>query len=405
VAKKHTPFCDALITLLHILFTGVALLLLAPAAIFCIEVLFSITSPKAVRRHRGVSERPPIAVLMPAHDEASVIANTLDSLGAELRMSDRLLVVADNCSDDTAALAARHGAEVIERFDSAQLGKGYAIDFGITHLSARPPDIVLIIDADCRIEAGSIDLLAERCSELGRPVQALYLMQTPARAGIMTRIAAFAWVVKNLVRPTALHRLGLPCQLMGSGMAFPWRCITRVDLATGDIVEDVLLGIALARAGMPALFCPAAIVTSVFPTSNEGFRSQRTRWEHGHLKVALSAPAVLAQGIATRNVPLIGLALDLCVPPLALLLLLASSFWTLTALFYFLTRIALPLDITSAAVLLLGLSVLLAWIRYGREVITLGELAFAVVYAVWKIPLYARFLIARQLQWVRSKRD
>jgi cellulose synthase/poly-beta-1,6-N-acetylglucosamine synthase-like glycosyltransferase len=395
-----------LITLVHILFTGVAVLLLAPAAIFSIEVLLAvITRQHTVMSQRNGRERAPIAVLMPAHDEATVIASTLATLRAELRSSDRLLVVADNCSDDTATVAARAGAEVVERMDSARRGKGYAIDFGIRHLSARPPGIVVIIDADCRIDAGSIDLLVQECTESGRPVQALYLMQTPPRAGILTRIAAFAWVVKNVVRATALHRLRLPCQLMGSGMAFPWRCITHVDLATGDIVEDVILGIALVRAGMPPVFCPAAKVTSVFPTSNEGFRNQRTRWEHGHLGVALSAPSLLVQGVAARNVPLIGLALDLCVPPLALLLLLGSAFWTLTALLYFLTGAALPLDITTVTVLLLGLSVLLAWARYGREVITLPELALAVVYAAWKIPLYARFLISRQLQWVRSKRE
>jgi cellulose synthase/poly-beta-1,6-N-acetylglucosamine synthase-like glycosyltransferase len=394
-----------LIILVHILLIGVAVLLLAPAAIFSMEVLLAVTHRKTVMSQRDAAQRPPIAVLMPAHDESTVIASTLDSIGAELRRTDRLLVVADNCSDDTAAVAARHGAEVVERIDSARRGKGYAMDFGIRHLAVRPPAIVLIIDADCRVQPGSIDLLAERCMESGRPVQALYLMQTPSRAGIMTRIAAFAWVVKNVVRATALHRLGLPCQLMGSGMAFPWRCITSVDLATGEIVEDVLLGIALVRAAMPPLFCPAAQVTSVFPSSIEGFRSQRTRWEHGHLKVALSAPSLLAEGVAARNVPLIGLAVDLCVPPLALLLLLVFSFWALSALLYFLTRTALPLDITTATVLLLTLSVLLAWVRYGRDTITLAELAFAAVYAVWKIPLYARFLISRQLQWVRSRRD
>ena len=236
-------------------------------------------------------------------------------------------------------------------------------------------------------------------------MQARNLMHTPANAGIMTRIAAFAWVVKNVVRASGMHRLGLPCQLMGTGMAFPWRCISNVDLATGDIVEDVRLGITLTRAAMPPLFCPAARVTSFFPTSNEAFRTQRTRWEHGHLKVALSAPLLILQGVATRNVALIGLALDLLVPPLALLLLLVAGLWGLSALWYVATRSALPFDVTTATMLLLAAAVLLAWLRYGRTIITLRELAFGAVYAVWKIPLYARFVLSRQSQWIRSKRD
>lgn len=392
-----------MIALLQLLSAAAAILLLAPVVILFTEVLLAVTSRPAAAPRAG--KRPSIAVLMPAHDEASLIANTVQTVRAELRESDRLLVVADNCSDDTASIAAHHGAEVIERADLARRGKGYAIDFGIRHLAARPPDVVLIVDADCRIDAASIDLLAQTCADSGRPVQALYLMQTPARSGVMTRIAAFAGVVKNLVRATGMHCLGLPCQLMGTGMAFPWRCIRNVDLATGDIVEDVRLGIALVRASMPPLFCPEARVTSFFPTSNEGFRSQRTRWEHGHLQIALRAPFLLLEAIAARNVALLGLALDLCVPPLALLVLLVATLWTLSAALYVVTRSALPLGITTVSVLLLALAVLLAWVRYGRQIVSLGELALAVVYAAWKIPLYARFLLARQLQWVRSKRD
>ena len=394
-----------MITILRILFAATAVLLLVPVTILFTEVVVAVTARQAIMSQRRRRERPPVAVLMPAHDEALVIASTLDSLRAELHESDRVLVVADNCSDDTAAVAARHGAEVIERIDSARRGKGYAIDFGIRHFAAHPPEVVLVIDADCRIEAGSIDLLVESCVLSGRPVQALYLMDTPPAAGIMTRIAAFAWVVKNVVRATGMHRLRLPCQLMGTGMAFPWRCISRVELATGDIVEDVRLGIALTRAAMPPLFCPAARVTSIFPTSNEGFRSQRTRWEHGHLNIALTAPALLVEAVAARNMALAGLALDLCVPPLALLLLVVAAFWAVSVVFYILTRAALPLGVTTAALVLLALSVLLAWLRYGRQVISLRELALAGVYAVWKIPLYARFLYSRQSRWVRSKRD
>jgi hypothetical protein len=47
----------------------------------------------------------------------------------------------------------------------------------------------------------------------------------------------------------------------------------------------------------------------------------------------------------------------------------------------------------------------MAWVRYGRRVISFGSLAMAIPYALWKIPLYAKFLVARQMDWVRSKRN
>jgi glycosyltransferase involved in cell wall biosynthesis len=129
----------------------------------------------------NLPSRPSIAVLMPAHDEATGIAPVIAAVKASLRQNDRLLVVADNCSDDTADVAARAGAEVVERFDTSRRGKGYALDFGVRHLATRPPEIVVIVDADCLVEGDAFDRLANQCAATGRPAQALYLMHAPAR--------------------------------------------------------------------------------------------------------------------------------------------------------------------------------------------------------------------------------
>ena len=57
----------------------------------------------------------PLAVLVPAHNEGAGMRDTLSDIKAQLRRGDRLLVVADNCSDDTADIAAAAGADVVER--------------------------------------------------------------------------------------------------------------------------------------------------------------------------------------------------------------------------------------------------------------------------------------------------
>ena len=85
---------------------------------------------------------------------------TLADIKAQLRAGDRLLVVADNCTDDTAAVAAAAGAEVIARNDPEKIGKGYALEWGLQHLSADPPDIVIVIDADCRLSDNAIENLS-----------------------------------------------------------------------------------------------------------------------------------------------------------------------------------------------------------------------------------------------------
>jgi cellulose synthase/poly-beta-1,6-N-acetylglucosamine synthase-like glycosyltransferase len=394
-----------LVNLLELLLGGAALLLLVPVAVLFAEVLLGVAF-RAAKNASPVGERLPLAIVMPAHNEASGIAKALRTIVPQLVKFDRLIVVADNCSDNTADIAAVEGAEVIERHDLTLRGKGYALNFGVRHLERDPPQVVVIVDADCQIAAGSIDRLSRLCSRTQRPVQALYLMHAGEGAGLKMRIAEFAWAVKNQARPLGLSRLGLPCQLMGTGMAFPWPTIAAADLATGHIVEDLKLGIEMARRGSPALFCAEALVSSDFPATAKGARGQRARWEHGHIGVILSdAPGLFLKAVKSRNLNLMALGLDLCVPPLALLTLLVLVNWLASIGFLVVAKMQFPFVVMTIEVALVGLSVLMCWARFGRQIISFGSLALAMVYAVSKIPLYAKFLVARQMHWVRSKRD
>ena len=327
-----------MVTLLNVILCGVALVLLLPVTILFVEVVSAVTAPRTQRSDSG--ERRRLAVLMPAHNEIALIGGALRSIRPQLLACDRILVVADNCVDETAAAARAEGAEVIIRTDPERRGKGYALDFGVRHLERDPPDIVVIFDADCQLKPETIDRLARLCARTGRPTQALYTMCSPNGAGIMTRIGEFAWTVRNTIRPTGLKRMGMPCQLMGSGMAFPWMRIRNATLATGHIVEDLKLGIDLAHAGAAPLFCPQAEVISYFPASKEGVSSQRTRWEHGHLSIILSEfPRLLLRSLRNRDARLLAMALDLIVPPLALLMLQVLTVWVASGLLYLLRHL------------------------------------------------------------------
>lgn len=393
-----------MILLLEIVLTLVSAILVAPALILFAEIMFALTYRRGASQPQGL--RPKVAVLMPAHDEATGIRQSLQNLLPQLLPADRLIVIADNCSDDTASMAAAAGAEVIERRDPTKRGKGYALNFGVRHLEHNPPEVVIIVDADCCVSAGSIDILARDCHRRGRPVQGLYVNQATEGAGTRTRIAALASLVKNKVRPTGLLALGLPCTLMGTGMAFTWACIRSAPLATGHIVEDVQLAFDLARRGELVHFCPDVLVTSYFPQTDDGIRSQRTRWEHGHLGLILTAaPRLLLTGLMKFEVGTMALALDQMVPPLALIVMLAAVNVVLDGAFALLCGRIAPFALASTALALVGLSVLLAWIRYGQHIISLYALASAPVYALCKVPIYIGFLLSRQLDWVRSKRD
>lgn len=380
------------------------LLLSIPVFIFAIQVVIAMPSSRQKQTSGGY--RPSVAVLVPAHNEASGIAATLCSIQVQLQCGDRVLVVADNCLDDTVAVAAAAGAETIERSDSVRRGKGYALDFGVRYLALAPPEVVIIVDADCLLQSGALDLLACWSLAANRPIQALYLMQSPVGAGLKTRVAEFAWAVKNWARALGFHRAGLPCQLMGTGMAFPWPLLEQAELASGHIVEDLKLGLDFARLGQAPLFCSEALVTSMFPTNLEGVDSQRTRWEHGHLGMILKeGPRLLFESLRTTNRDLLALTIDMCVPPLALLTMLVLVFCLLGMLLWAVTGKALPWSLAIINPAILGLAVLSVWTRFGRDILTFRNLAYAPIYALSKIPLYAKFLVRRQVEWVRSHRD
>ncbi len=385
----------------------IAACLAVPTVVFAIEICAAFF---LARRHQAppmARRRGTVAVLIPAHDEAKGILATLNDIKPQLRPTDRLLVVADNCTDDTAAVAASAGAEVTVRSDLTKIGKGYALDWGLTHLASTPPDIVIMIDADCSVTTGTIDRLGSVCEQAQRPVQSLYLMTAPAGPKINHQVAEFAWRVKNWVRPLGLGALGLPCQLMGSGMAFPWALIRWAELSSGVIVEDLKLGLELASAGHPPVFCPSAIVTSTFPTSAHGARMQRHRWEQGHVGLILTkAPPLLYAAMSQRSLSTLALALDLIVLPISLLGLCLFASLAASSVLAVMVGVTTAFAISTTCVAIFMFAIAMAWFAYGRVILPPKSFALIPAYVATKIYLYGTVLLGKRVsRWVRADRS
>lgn len=390
-----------MLVLTEALLTLVSVALLVPVVVLAAEVFLA---RDLARSYDGQQKpRPRVAVLIPAHNEAAGIAATIRSVVAQTGPSDRVLVVADNCTDQTAAVALTAGAHVIERADPERRGKGFALDHGVSHLATDPPDFVIVVDADCEVRPGSLDQLVWASLSSGRPTQALDLM---VEEGGARSVRSFAWILKNQVRPLGLRRAGLPCQLMGTGMAFPWEMIRRAKLASGALVEDVKLGLELAVAGTPPLFCPSALVVSKFPQSQEGAAAQVTRWEHGHLALILrEVPRLIVQSVLKRSPSLAVMALDVSVPPLSLLVLLLLAVLLAAIAYSWATgRIASSVMVSGLGLAMTVLALARAWGRFGRQAMSPRDVGLLVLYGARKVPVYVRFLVARQGQWIRTKR-
>ncbi len=393
--------------LLNLIPTLLTLALVVPVLVLLVETLAALylPEPRRTAKEDSEGEGPRCTVLIPAHNEEKVIGRTLASLKQALSPNDEILVVLDNCTDRTGEVASAHGIRTVERKDESKKGKGYALDFGIRALKEDPPGIVVVLDADCSVEPNFLKELKETLLEKRRPVQGLYLMKAPVQTGPQGKIAEFAWFFKSFVRQQGLNKLSLPCHLQGTGMAFLWEHLEGVDLAGSDLVEDMKLGIDLAMRGTPACFCPRAVVRSSFPREKSGWKSQRTRWEHGHLALIMRKfPVLFLRSVLSGDFRSAVFGLDMAVPPLALLALLLFLV-TLLDLAAAFAGIIFPLFLACAVFLLLGGTIALAWIKLGRSILSFRELLTVPWYIGGKLGLYIRFLGKREKNWVRTKRD
>ena len=388
------------------LFVDIALFVIAFGLLVPIAVLFLECSaallPGRSESWEDGEPRPRVAVLVPAHNEAFGIGATLETILPQLTAQDRLIVIADNCSDETAAIARKFGATVIERIDTDRRGKGYALDYGLRFIEVDPPEVVVLVDADCIVHEGAIDRIARRAHAVTKPVQSTYLMERPANPGPKDS----AFMVKNLVRPRGLDQLELPCLLTGTGMAFPWSVIQKATLASGNIVEDMQLGLDLAIAGAPPVFCSDARVTGRLPQQKEAAKSQRTRWEHGHLQTLLTqVPQLFKASLGQRRFDLLAIALDMCVPPLSLLVMMWVAAMAGASVAGALGASWSPAIFLAIEGLLILISIVGAWAKFGRDDLPVLTLLAVPFYLLWKIPLYLAFLVRPQKEWTRTERD
>jgi cellulose synthase/poly-beta-1,6-N-acetylglucosamine synthase-like glycosyltransferase len=376
---------------------GLALLLL-------IEILAAMRSPSATAPLAG--KRSQLAVLVPAHNEEADIARTVETLRLQLCPNDRLIVIADNCSDRTAEVARQAGAFVLERENLRLRGKGYALDYGLQFLADFPPEIVMIVDGDCEVALGSLDALAHQVQLSQRPVQSTYLMKLPPNATLRDQISGFALTLKNLVRPLGMKALGWPSLLTGSGMAFPWLLLQTVNLAGNKTVDDMQLTIDFALQGTAPIYVPESRVTGRLMQASHA-ASQRSRWEHGHIEVILTqVPRLLWTALAKRRWDLLILGLDLMIPPLSLLILLWISLVGIHLGAYFGglvtgNMILLPIG----AGLPIMLSIAIGWLKFGQNLLPLKAWTGLPHYLLWKIPIYAKFMTQPQTRWIKTERD
>lgn len=387
----------------YLLGTFFFLIVFIPSIFLCFELLVGLyvrVEKNAITLDISLDR---VFIIIPAHNEELIIGDTLKKLKSELGCLGNVVVVADNCSDMTATIANSLGAQVIERHDDIKRGKGYALDAGVKYVSSKSPEVVIVFDADCEFVTGSFVNLVNSCKRNDSVVQSEYLMLAPASSPVKTRVAEFAWLVKNKIRPQSLSLFNINCQLQGSGMAFPWRIFECVSFASGSIVEDLELGLKLNALSESVIFDSSSKVISYFPESEIGTQTQRTRWEHGHLTSMALLPRAMLAAISKGNIRSFLTALDAMIPPTVLWLLLVFACLVASALITYI-GVYFPFYLSAIAFGGISLCLFFSWLRYGREILPLRDFSAIFIYVFSKFNVYSSFLRSREKSWVRTER-
>ncbi|WP_188149400.1 glycosyltransferase family 2 protein [Teredinibacter waterburyi] len=391
-----------LLSLLYLL----AIALTIPALLFVTQCIGAAFSRQHSEAENEQQQNYNLKIIIPAHNEAACLDATLSSLIPQLKSATDIVLVADNCADETADIARAAGCTVLERQHDTERGKGYALAHALAHLADQPPQLVIFVDADCQVQPHSIERLAQASIKLQRPIQGQYLIQAPPNSAISAKISEFAILVKNRVRPLGQNLLKAPVPLVGSGMAFLWDDIAKVSLASGEIVEDMKLGIEFACKGKGAYYLDSALVTSTLPTQAAALKTQRERWEHGHLGlIQRYGLPLLKSTFQQRQLSIALFTLDLIIPPLSLLIAITLLILIIQFLGIFFTQNLMPFFIVVTVFCLLCGSVILSWWKFARHVLSAAEIIHAPLYAVSKLLIYTGFIKKRQTSWIRTERD
>jgi Glycosyltransferase like family 2 len=316
------------------------------------------------------------------------------------------VVIADNCTDDTAAVAEAAGARVLVRDVPDVRGKGQALRWALDRelAAADPPDAVAVVDADSAAAPDFLEALVAPLADGARAAQGESLLRDDGTTQSVLRAAAFLLV--NRVRPSGRAVLGAPCHLAGNGMLLRRDVLEEVPWNAFTSAEDLEYALRLRAQGIGPVFARGAILLSPTAPTREAAVQQQLRWEGGKVHLArVWIPRLLRDALRSRRLGLLDAALELAIPPLGLVaagttlglvlaavlaLVSAAPVWALVP--WVVAAVAIPVYVV-------------AGLAAGRApAAAYRALAAAPILVARKLPHLGRLLRFRGDTWVRTER-
>ena len=365
--------------------------------------LLSLAGWLPAKRDAGAHLQGRIAIVVPAHDEAAVIKHTLANLLKIARQdgNTEVVVIADNCTDDTAIQARGAGAHVIERHDTIRRGKGYALDHAFRCLLQEDFAAFAVIDADSSADENFLSALRTTLAT-SAAAQARYMVRN-GNESPRTRLAELALAGFNVLRPRGRDRLGLSAGILGNGFALRRETLERVPYTAASVVEDLEYHLRLIEAGLRVAFIDATSVRGDMPSGAEGARTQRARWEGGRLRMLREyGPTLLGKVLRGQWRSLEPLA-DLLLLPLAYHVILIGAALMIAAVAGAQAVVLAALASLAVVVLHVVAALRVAHLPWSH----LLQLMRIPGYLLWKLRVLAGTIAGstRHSAWIRTNRS
>lgn len=389
------------------------LVILIPIGFFlfylmCLTLLALIAKQ---RTEFDVPRKCTFAIVIPAHNEEAVIAKTIASVFEIDYEKERysVIVVADNCTDGTAALAAQAGAIVHERVDTTLRGKGYALRWIFDQLTPQKKyDAVVVIDADSTMSKNFLTVMNYYLYHGALSLQSTDIVERgpSSWSAAMIRIS---FLLFNYVRPLGRHVIRLPMSLRGNGMCFNIQTLREVPWNAFTLAEDVDYGLQLLLMAKPTYFAPEALVYATMPQQLANAQSQRARWEGGRaLLIRKYSGSLLKEFLKKKSYKYFDAFVDLVTPSIVNMVALVGCMFILNCALVFLGfESALPYVIywffagfCGIFHLFLGLYAVKAERDLYWTLLRIPQ------YFMWKIGVYLHIFKGKnQGEWIRTKRE
>lgn len=345
-----------------------------------------------------------IVALIPAHNEEAGIAQTIMSLQSQTIPPDRIVVVADNCTDHTEALALANDAEVFTTVGNTAKKAGalnQALDSILPQM--KDTDFVLALDADGTLAPNWIEIAISRfTTDTGAISGACRIKEHPGILAMLQR-AEYAQGFRRVAR-----KGGKVDVLSGAAAIFSVKVLRLVATSRGrglpgqfgktynerSLTEDLEITLALRSLGFdPRCFKELVVTTDVMRTCKELYR-QRLRWQRGTIDT-------LRDFGYNRTTKRMWMLLAVCYAPLLVVTLTVFAWWMVVSagLFAFQPLWLLLLPIFSVDQLVTS------WrARSLRSSLFVATLLPVWIYDLFKIFIYIRAagesIFSRQKIWL-----